>query len=116
VTSAVFTTARSGPAGGAAHAAESTVTVTAALVAVQPVAFVTVTVYVPAALTLMDCVVAPLDQRYEEPALALSVTLPPGQNVVGPEAVIVGVGQVVTTTGVAALVALHPVASVTVTV
>jgi hypothetical protein len=40
----------------------------------------------------MDCVVAPLDQAYVEPAEAVSVTEPGAQNVVGPEAVIVAAG------------------------
>jgi hypothetical protein len=41
----------------------------------------------------IDCVVAPFDQRYEEPALAVSVTDPPAQYVVGPEGVIVAAGR-----------------------
>ena len=46
---------------------------------------------------------APLDHRYALAALAVSVTLSPAQNVVGPEAVIVGVaGAGVTVTVVAA--------------
>ena len=57
---------------------------------------------------MIDCVVAPLDQRYELPALAVSVTLPPVQKVVGPPAVIVAVGSGFTVTGVAADVALQP--------
>jgi len=39
------------------------VTTNGAEVAEQPLAFVTVTVYVPAAETVIDCVVAPVDQR-----------------------------------------------------
>ena len=35
----------------------------------------------------MDCVVAPLDHRYELPAFACSTTLPPEQSVVDPCAV-----------------------------
>ena len=35
-------------------------------------------------------VTAPVDQRYDAPALEISVTLPPEQKVVGPEGVIVG--------------------------
>jgi hypothetical protein len=51
-----------------------------------------------------------------KPAGALSVTDPPAQNVVGPEAVTVGVaGFALTVTTVGALVALHPLAPVTVT-
>ena len=40
----------------------------------------------------MARVVAPLDQRYELPAEAVSVTLPPAQKLVEPLAVIVVVG------------------------
>jgi hypothetical protein len=51
-----------------------------------------------------------------KPAGAVSVTEPPAQNVVGPEALMVGVdGFAFTTTFVAALVALQPAAFVTVT-
>ena len=63
----------------------------------------------------MACVVAPFDQRYDEAADAVSVTLPPAQKVVGPEAVIVAVGLVLTVTVVAVEVALQPLAFVTVT-
>jgi hypothetical protein len=60
--------------------------------------------------------VAPVDQEYVNPAGAVSVTLPPAQKVVGPPAVIVGVaGLALTVTVVAALVALQPLAFVTVT-
>jgi len=40
-----------------------TVTDVAAEVALQPLAFVTVTLYEPEVVTLIDCVVAPFDQR-----------------------------------------------------
>jgi len=40
-----------------------TVTEVAAAVALQPLAFVTVTLYEPEVVTLIDCVVAPFDQR-----------------------------------------------------
>jgi hypothetical protein len=66
-------------------------------------------------VTLIVCVVAPVDQRYEEPALAVSVTEPPVQNVVGPEGVIVAVGAAFTVTVVADEVALQPFAFVTAT-
>ena len=58
----------------------------------------------------MDCVVAPLDHRYALAALAVSVTMPPAQKVVGPDAVIVGAAGVgFTVTVVAADGALvHP--------
>jgi hypothetical protein len=84
-------------------------------VALQPLALVTVTLYEPDAVALMDCVVAPFDQRYEEPELAVSVTEPPVQNVVGPDGVIVADGSAFTVTVVAAEVALQPLALVTVT-
>jgi hypothetical protein len=55
----------------------------------------------------MLAVVAPVDQRYEVPALEVSVTLPPAQNVNGPPAVMVGVaGNAFTVTTVAAELAL----------
>ena len=64
----------------------------------------------PDTLTTIDCVVAPVDQRYALAALAVSVTLSPAQNAVGPEAVIVGAaGAGFTVTVVAAEGALvHP--------
>ena len=92
-----------------------TVTAVAALVALQPLPSVVVTVKLPGVVTLIDGVVAPVDQRYEDAALAVSVTLPPAQNVVGPPAVIVGVVAVLTVTAVGALVALQPSPSVIVT-
>ncbi len=50
-------------------------------------------------MTLIDCVVAPFDQRYDEPPPdAVSVTLPPLQNVVGPLGVIVALGAGFTVT------------------
>ena len=63
----------------------------------------------------MLAVVAPLDHKYEDPALDVNVTLPPGQKVVGPPAVIVGAaGMALTVTTVAAETALwHPAAFVT---
>ena len=69
----------------------------------------------PAFVTSIDCVVAPFDQRYDAPALAVSVTEPPAQNVVGPDGVIVAVGVALTVTVVAADVALQPFSFVTVT-
>jgi hypothetical protein len=92
------------------------VTLTAALVREQPFALVTVTLYDPAALTTMDCVVAPVDQRYEALAGAVSVTLAPGQRAVEPLGVMTGTaGSGLTVTAVAALVALQPLALPTVT-
>jgi len=70
----------------------------------------------PDVLTLIDCDVAPFDHKYVKPAGAVSVTLPPAQNVVGPFGVIVGVDEFAfTVTLVGALVALQPFAFVTVT-
>jgi hypothetical protein len=65
---------------------------------------------------LIEGVVAPFDQRYEEPALAVSVTEPPSQNVVAPEALIVASGLALTVTDFAAEAVLQPFAFVTVTV
>ncbi len=93
-----------------------TVTVVDADVALQPLAFVTVTLYEPDVVTLIDCVVAPFDQRYESAADAVKVTDPPAQNVVAPPAVITGVATAaLTVTAVSAEVALQPDAFVTVT-
>lgn len=50
-----------------------------------------VTVYGPAAETVIDCVTAPVDQVFPVAAEEVSTTLPPVQKVVGPPAVIVGV-------------------------
>ena len=70
----------------------------------------------PDAMTVMDCDVAPVLQRYEVPALAVSVTLPPLQNVVGPDAVIVAAGIGLTVTVAGPDVAEQPATSKTVTV
>ena len=68
-----------------------TVTVVPAEVAdVQP-ADVTATVYVPLAETVIDCVVAPVDQTFPLADEDVKTTLPPAQNVVEPPALIVGV-------------------------
>ena len=69
----------------------------------------------PAEEATIDEVVAPVDQRYDDPALAVSVTEPPAQNVVAPEGMIVAVGAAFTVTVVADDVALQPLAFVTVT-
>ena len=92
-----------------------TVTLIGTEVAAQPLASVTVTVTLPDADTVIDWVVAPVDQRYAAPELAVSVTLPPGQKVVGPDAVIVAGSGWTTVTLVGADVALQPPAFVTVT-
>jgi hypothetical protein len=50
-------------------------------------------------LTVILAVVAPVDHKYDDPALEVNVTLPPVQNVNGPPAVIVGMaGNVFTVT------------------
>ena len=46
---------------------------------------------------MIAAVVAPVDQRYDTPPDAVSVTLPPAQNVVAPLGVIVAVGSGFTT-------------------
>ena len=69
----------------------------------------------PPVLAAIACVVAPVDQRYEAPLDAVSVTLPPAQNVVGPPAVMLDVGLALTVTVVGDEAALQPFALVTVT-
>jgi Cu/Ag efflux protein CusF len=83
-----------------------TLTVVPAEVAdVQP-PLVTATVYVPEVETVMDCVVAPVDQTFPVAEDEVNTTLPPAQNVNGPPAEIVGVdGNAVTLTVVPADVA-----------
>ncbi len=83
--------------------------------ALHPLAFVTVTLKLPLALTVMACVVAPVDQRYDAPLDAVNVTLPPAQKVVGPPGVMVAVGFAFAMTAVGDDVALQPFAFVTVT-
>jgi hypothetical protein len=92
------------------------VTTNGAEVAEQPLAFVTVTVYVPAAETVIDCVVAPVDQRLPVAEEEVSVTVLPAQTNELPP-LIVGVataGLAVTANG--AELAEQPEAFVTVTV
>src|SRR5690348_6000107 len=88
--------------------------------AVQPAELVTVTVYVAvepgATETVIDGVVCPPgDQRYVEmfEPLAVSVTLPPAHEVLGPLIETVGAGLTVTVVG--AEVAEQPLEFVTVT-
>ena len=67
--------------------------------------------------TVIDCEIAPFDQRYELAELDVSVTELPGQKETGPEALIVGVEPpvlVVTTAGEE--VAFAPLVLVTLTV
>jgi hypothetical protein len=90
-------------------------TTNGAEVAAQPLAFVTVTVKVPAAATVIDRVVAPVDQRFPVADEEVSVIVPPPQMLAGP--VMVGMacaGLAVTT--LAADVAEQPAALVTDTV
>ena len=94
----------------------SAVTIIGADVPLQPLLSDPVTVYEPDELTVIAWVVAPFDQRYAGAALAVRVTPPPSQNVVGPLAVIVGVVMMPSCTTTALLVALQPAAFVTVTV
>ena len=90
------------------------VTTLAADVAVQPLAPVTVTVYEPAADTVMDCVVAPVDQEFPVADEDVSVMLLPAQRAEGPA--IVGVaGAALTVAVVVPARDVHP-ATVTVTV
>jgi hypothetical protein len=73
---------------------------------IQLFTFLTCTVCEPVVETVIEAVVAPLLQRYDEPSLAVKTTLPPEQKVVTPPAVIVGVdGKVLTVTGIAVLAA-----------
>ena len=97
-----------------------TVTVVAVDVALQPAAFVTSTVYVPvvfaANVEAVPTSVRPFIHLYELPALAVSTTEPPWQNVVAAAELIVAVGFEFTVTVVAVDVALQPAAFVTSTV
>ena len=74
-----------------------TVTLVTVLVAEQPLASVTVTVYSPAVEAVyvapVPTVVVPLLHEYDVPSLADKTTLPPLQNVVADPAVIVAVGN-----------------------
>lgn len=90
-----------------------TVIVVAAEVALHPPAPVTVAVKDPEAFTVMDCVVAPLFQRYELPALAVNTTEPPVQKLVTPFGVIVAAGTGFTLMVTGAETALHPAPFVT---
>ena len=79
----------------------------------HPLELVTVTLYVPAVETEIDCVVAPVDQRYElKPLPELKLEFEPVQIAETP--VIVGVGEVAVVTAIEALPE-HPFEFVTVT-
>jgi len=74
-----------------------TVTAKEAEVAEQPLALVTLTVYEPAAETVIDCVVAPVDQRLPVAEDEVRVMVVPAQKEAGPVTVgVAGVGFVVT--------------------
>jgi len=85
-------------------------------VAEQLPALATATLYEPPEFTVIDCDVAPLLHKYDNPELAIKVTEPPIQKVVAPDAVIVTVGNVLTVTIVADDVAEQLLALATVTV
>ena len=55
---------------------------------------VTATVYVPDVETVIDCVVAPVDQTFPLAEEDVNTTLPPAQKVNGPPAVMVGVAGI----------------------
>ena len=92
-----------------------TVTLNGMVVAEQPLALVTVSVYPPAAETLIDCVVAPVDQRFPVAEDDVSVVELPAQNVLTPLMTGVG-GSGFTVTAYGAEAAEQPFASVTFTV
>ena len=98
-----------GVAGGA-----FAVTAKAADVAEQPLTLVTVTLYEPAADTVIDCVVAPVDQRLPVADEDVSVIGMPVQKLEGPLRVGVG-GRAFAVTAKAADVAEQPLTLVTVT-
>ena len=78
---------------------EFTVTVLGAEVPELHPFVITCTRNVPDVLTVMDCVVAPLDQKLLLAEEDVKVPEPPAQNVVGPLAVMVGTaGMVLTVT------------------
>jgi hypothetical protein len=95
-----------------------TVTTSAVLVAEQPLASVTVTVYDPAAVAVyvapVPTVDDPLLQEYNEPELADKTTLPPEQNVVDVAGVIVAVGNAFTVILSVVVVAQSPAVGVNV--
>ena len=81
---------------GVAEAAFA-VTTDGAEVALQPLTSVTVTVYEPAAETVIDCVVARLDQRFPVKEEEVKVIVVPAQRDAGPVTVgVAGAGLAVT--------------------
>jgi hypothetical protein len=75
-----------------------------------------VTLNVPEEFTVIEREVALLDQRYELATELVSVTLPPWQNVVAPDGVMVGVGVAVPLAIVIEAVPVQVLVPVTVTV
>jgi len=96
-----------------------TVTFTAGEVPEHPLPLVTLTLYAPEIVAAKDGPVAPLigdplrSHWYDDETLAVSVTLPPPQKVVGPDGVTVGDGVASCVTVVVADVPLQPAAVVT---
>jgi hypothetical protein len=82
----------------------------------EPPSVVTVTVYEPAVETTIDCVVAPVDQRFPVTEDDVSVMLVPAQKELGPLIVGVAGGAALDVTANRAEVAEQPPAFVTVTV
>ena len=78
---------------GAAGSAFTVTVVPADVADVQP-AVVTATVYVPAVETVIDCVVAPVDQTFPLADDEVNTTDPPAQNVVELPALMVGVAGI----------------------
>ena len=79
-----------------------------------PQLVVAVTVNTPVVVTVIDGVVAPVDQLYEVPPEAVSITEPPKQNVVGPLAAMLTVEPGFTVTGCEAVAVPHELVSVTI--
>lgn len=79
----------------------------------HPAAFVTVTVLDPAVVAEIEAVVAPVLHKYDVPALAVKVTLPPEQKLVAPPAVMFATGAAFTVMAVPAEVDEQPEAFVT---
>ena len=91
-----------------------TITFVVAEVDLQPEIFFTVTAYEPLSVTVILLDVDPVFQRLPVEALEVNITLSPIQKVVGPLAVITGIGgNGFTVTFVVGDVATHLFASVT---
>ena len=92
-----------------------TATLNGMVVAEHPAALVTVNVYAPPAETMIDCVVAPVDQRFPVAEDDVNVVEPPAQKELTPLMTGVG-GAALSVTAKAAEVAEQPPALVAVTV